>query len=134
MRRAKILFVDDEPCITDAVTRALRREPFDILSAHSGAEALELLQREPVDVIVADEKMPGMSGTELLERVFRDYPQMTQMMLTGHATWQAVSPATRPGQVCRFFTKPCSIEELSVAIRHALEQRSLGAASAPPPA
>ena len=127
MRRPTVLFVDDEPHITDGVKRALRREPFDIVGAHSGSEALELLCRRAVDVIIVDEKMPGISGTELLQRVFRDYPRVIQMMLTGHAAPETVFSTARPGQIRHFFTKPCSVEELASAIREALDQQHPGA-------
>lgn len=128
--RPTVLFVDDESYLTFAVTRALRKEPFDVVSAHSGAEALDVLRRQRVDLCVVDEKMPGMSGTELLQHVFRDYPHVIQMMLTGHATPEAVLSSTRPGQLCRFFTKPCTVQELAAAIRAALDRQPSSVASA----
>jgi two-component system probable response regulator PhcQ len=63
---ATILLVDDEPNITDALKRALRREPFEFLTATSAAAAQELLAHQHVDVVVSDEQMPGMSGSEFL--------------------------------------------------------------------
>jgi len=71
----KVLFVDDEPHVTDSLKRSLRKEPYEVLSADSASEALKVLAREPVDVVVSDEKMPGMQGSEFLGRVCKLYPE-----------------------------------------------------------
>ena len=82
----KVLFVDDEPNGTKALKRALRREPYDILSAGSADESLEMLERESVDVVVSDENMPGMTGSEFLAVVYEKYPDTIRIILTGHAS------------------------------------------------
>lgn len=121
----RVLFVDDEPNVTTALRRALRREPYEILSASSSNDGLELLAKTPVDVVVADERMPGMSGTEFLATVSQKYPDTIRMMLTGQATLDAVIEAINRGQIYHFFTKPWNPAELSNVIRQALEHREL---------
>jgi two-component system, probable response regulator PhcQ len=123
--RSTILFVDDEANVTAALKRVLRREPWRILEAHSGTEALSLLARETIDVIVSDEQMPGMSGCELLARVCRDHPETVRMILTGHASLETAIRAVNEGEVWRFFVKPCQEADLIISIRQALQQQAL---------
>jgi len=119
----RVLFVDDEPNVTEGLKRALRNEPFEILTAVSAAEGLSLLAQEPIDVVVADEKIPGMSGSEFLAQVRRDYPDTIRMILTGHATLEAAILAINEGRIYRFFTKPCNAADLAITIRRALEHK-----------
>ncbi|MFQ5670104.1 MAG: response regulator [Acidobacteriota bacterium] len=121
----RILFVDDEQNVTAALKRSLRREPYEILSASSAQEGLEILARQSIDVVVSDEKMPGMSGTEFLGLVCRRYPQTVRIMLTGQASLEAAIRAINEGEVLRFFTKPCNDTDLRVTIQQALQQRDL---------
>jgi len=125
MKKNRILFVDDEPNVTSALKRALRREPYEILSAISAKEGLEILARDPIDVVVSDEKMPGMSGSAFLGEICRKYPDTIRIMLTGQASLEAAIRAINEGEVYRFFTKPCNDADLAVTIRHALQQRDL---------
>jgi len=121
----KVLVVDDVQGAIDIVKDATELEPYDVLAAGSAAEALDILKRESVDVIITDEKMPGMSGSELLTVVRKKYPDIVRMMLTGHATLEAAIRAINEGEIYRFFTKPCNIIDLKISIRQALEQRDL---------
>ena len=118
-----VLFVDDEPQITSALKRALHKEPLRVLQAHSGAEALEILAHEPVDVIVSDEVMPGMTGSELLAQVRELYPEMVRIILTGHASLEATVRAINEGRIYRYLFKPCSERELLEVISTALEEK-----------
>jgi len=120
-----VLLVDDQTSVVEGLERALRREPYKFLGANSADRALEILADTAVDVIVSDEQMPGMSGTELLARVRRDYPDTMRIMLTGHATLEAALHAINEGEVFRFLTKPCTHVDLAVTIRHALQQKAL---------
>jgi two-component system, probable response regulator PhcQ len=120
-----ILFVDDESLVTEALKRALRKEPYRILSANSAARGLEILAREPIDVVISDEMMPGMLGSEFLALVCRDYPDTVRIILTGHANLQSALRAINEGQVYRFLTKPCNELELSVTLRQALQHKEL---------
>ena len=121
--KPKILLVDDEPNITQALTKRLRHEDYEILSAPSAEEALQILAREPIDVVVADEQMPGMSGSELLAVVSREYPDTVRIILTGQANLEAAVRAINEGQIYRFLEKPCAAEELAAIIRQAVQQR-----------
>ena len=120
-----VLFVDDEPMVTEGLKRALRKEPYRILSARSGKEALAMLELEKVDVIVSDERMEGMSGSELLSIVRKRRPNTIRMILTGHASLDAAIRAINEGEIYRFFTKPCNEIDLAVTIRQALRQNDL---------
>ncbi|MBN2560062.1 MAG: response regulator [Phycisphaerae bacterium] len=120
-----ILLVDDEPNILEGLTRVLRKEPYQILTANSAEEAAGLLEDNQVDLIVSDEEMPGMSGTEFLARVAQDYPDTVGIVLTGHPTLPAALRAINEGKVHQFFTKPCNEIDLAITIRRALEQKDL---------
>jgi len=120
-----VLLVDDEPGVPAGIARLLRREPWRILVAHSGHDALEILAREQVDVIVTDEQMPGMRGSELLAEVHRRHPEIIGMILSGQATLEAAIRAINEGRIWRFFVKPANPVDLRFSIRQALEVREL---------
>ncbi|HUE09390.1 MAG TPA: response regulator [Steroidobacteraceae bacterium] len=124
-RNATILLVDDEPNITDALKRALRREPYEFLTATSGAAALQLLERLHVDVVVSDEQMPGMSGSEFLAIVRKQFPDTIRMILSGQASLEAAVRAINEGEVYRFFLKPCNPTDLIFTIQQALAHKRL---------
>ena len=125
----KILFVDDEPNVTNALKHTLRKGKYDILTANSADEALAILGQEAVDVVVSDEQMPGMSGSELLAKIRREYPDTVRIILTGQASLDAAVRAINKGEIYRFLTKPCNGMELAVTIRQALQQKKLIAES-----
>jgi len=118
-----ILLVDDEPNVTHALIKTLRVEAYETLSATSAEEALQILAREPIDVVVADEQMPGMSGSQLLAAVCRDYPDTVRIILTGQASLEAAVRAINEGEIFRFLEKPCDGQELADTIHQALQQR-----------
>ena len=120
-----LLVVDDVPSVLMMIRDAMASEPYRIRTAQSGEEALKILSREPVDVIITDEKMPGMSGSDLLAEVRNRYPDTVRMMLTGNATLASAIRAINEGEIYRFFTKPCNIVDLRVSIRQALERKEL---------
>ena len=120
-----ILIVDDEPFITEILTEALSREPYVILTAGSAEDALGLLAQMQVDVIISDEKMPGMSGSEFLAVVRKKYPDTIRMILTGHGSLESAMRAINEGQIYRFFTKPCNVLDLAMTIRKAIQQNDL---------
>jgi two-component system, probable response regulator PhcQ len=120
-----VLFVDDVPSVTAALKRRLRGEPFRILEASSAARALEILGTDHVDIVVSDEAMPGMTGSELCARIFADHPGVLCMILTGHPTVDAAMRAINDGRVYRFLTKPCDPSDLASVIRQALEERAV---------
>ena len=120
-----ILIVDDEPTITAVLRDALSREPYVILSACCAEEALPILDRKEVDVVISDEKMPGMSGTEFLAVVRKKYPDSIRIILTGHASLESAVRAINEGEIYRFFTKPCNVLDVALTVRKALQRRDL---------
>lgn len=120
-----VLLVDDDVNLLHALRRALRQEPYEIQIAHGASEALQLLERSPVDVIVSDERMPGMPGTHFLARVHAQYPDTVRLMLTGETSLNVAVQAINEGHVYRFFTKPCQPMELATGIRQGLTHRAL---------
>ena len=111
-----ILLVDDEPEILFSLRGLLRRE-FDLHTAQGGAEALEVLRRQPVHVIMSDQRMPGMTGVELLRRARAERPEAIRIIFTGYADIKAVVDAINEGQIYRYLTKPWDPDEL-VALLH----------------
>jgi two-component system, probable response regulator PhcQ len=122
---ATVLLVDDEPEVLEALKRALRREPFDCLTATSGAAAQQLLERHRIDVVISDEQMPGMSGSVFLSNVRRQFPHAIRMILSGQASLEAAVRAINEGEVYRFFLKPCNPSDLAFTIHHALAHKRL---------
>ncbi len=127
--RHTVLLVDDEPKVLSALQRLLRDEAYEILTANNAEEAALLLDRTPVDLIVCDEEMPGMPGSEFLAKVASEYPEIVRIMLTGHPTLPAALRAINEGRIYQFFTKPCNEIDLAISIRRALEQKDLMAKS-----
>lgn len=121
----KVLIVDDEENVRNSLVRQLRKEDYAILTASSATEAMEILLEETVDLILSDEKMPGMSGLDLLKMVKQRQPETMRFILTGHADLELVIRAINEGEIYKFFTKPWDNEELKVAIRNALNHLSL---------
>jgi two-component system probable response regulator PhcQ len=124
-KTATILLVDDEPNVTDALKRALRREPYEILTATSGVAALDLLDRCHVDVVISDEQMPGMSGSVFLSAVRKQFPHTIRMILSGQASLEAAVRAINEGEVYRFFLKPCNPTDLIFTVQQALTHKRL---------
>ena len=84
-----LLLVDDEPRILSALRRSLRREPYEILTAETCAEALRLVDAHPVDLVLSDHKMPGTTGLQLLAQIAARRPQVIRMLITG---WPGAIP------------------------------------------
>jgi len=120
---AIVLLVDDDDNVLHGLSRVLRNQPYQLFTARSGDEAMFILKTHPVDVVVTDERMPGMSGTDLVAWVAEHCPETKRIVLTGHATATTAIRAINEGEVFRFFTKPCNEVDLAIAIREALERR-----------
>jgi CheY-like chemotaxis protein len=117
--RPKLLIVDDETRILSSLRRALRREDFDIITTESASEALLLLESEGVDAILSDQKMPGMTGIQLLERAAATHPDATRMLITGSTEEIPKDDLTRAG-VRALVTKPWDDARLKQTLRRAL--------------
>jgi DNA-binding NtrC family response regulator len=121
--RPVILLVDDERSILDGLTLALRREPYVILTATSGILALEILATRHVDIIVSDERMPGMYGSEFLQQVRRRWPRIVRILLTGETDLATMTSAIRVGQVYRFLSKPLGAGDLARTLHQAIDMQ-----------
>jgi serine/threonine-protein kinase len=113
-----ILCVDDEPNILRSLHWMLHKE-FNVMTATDGASALELLRKHDFDVIVSDQRMPGMIGSEFLRQACQLAPRAMRILLTGYSDMQAILKSINEGEVFRFVTKPWRNEELSETVREA---------------
>jgi CheY-like chemotaxis protein len=118
-QRRLLLLVDDEPNVLSALKRLLRREGYDILTANSAREGLELLAIYPVQVILSDQRMPEMSGTEFLSRVRDLYPDTIRIVLSDYTDLSTVTDAINRGSIYRFLTKPWDDQALREHLREA---------------
>lgn len=119
--KATVLLVDDEVQTLRGLSRVLRHQPYCFYTVRSADEAIEVLQRQAVDVVVTDEMMPGMSGTELAAWIAQSHPEVKTIILTGHPDAEIAIRAINQGHVFRFFTKPCSAFDLVLAIHEAVD-------------
>ena len=121
----RILFVDDEPMVLSGLQRSLRsmREGWEMVFVTSGAEALEIMEQQPFDIIVTDMRMPAMTGAELLDRVKSRFPQCFRFILSGQADQQTLLRAVDPTH--QYLSKPCDTAELKKRLTRAFAVRGL---------
>lgn len=122
-----ILIVDDERPITKSLSRVFKREKLDTEVALNGQEGLERIKNanKPFSLILSDQKMPGMSGSQFLEKAKEIMPDAMRMLLTGYADIDAVIDAINRGEIHRYVSKPWDDDELVVQVRLALEHYEL---------
>jgi two-component system, probable response regulator PhcQ len=125
MEQFKILLVDDSPNVLKALQRAFRGEDYGIYTANSAREALEVLKNENIDLLISDENMPEVPGTELLRHVRVQYPHIVRIMLTGMLDLELAKEAINKGEVYKFFNKPWDDFELQISVRYALRQKAI---------
>lgn len=121
----RIIVVDDELYVCNAIRRTLRREGYDVFTTTDAHEALDKMKAEPFDLIISDHLMPTMTGLELLKLVRDRHPDTLRLMLTGHADMQTAIDAINHGEIYRFLTKPWDDLELKVTLSLAFEQADL---------
>ncbi len=126
-----VLLVDDDLGVLQSLVRRWRKESFRLRTATSAEDALGLLAAAPIDLIVSDCRMPGMSGSELLAQVARQYPNCIRIMLTGQPSLDMAIGAINNGAVYRFLTKPYDAEALGRIIREALEKKETDTSKRP---
>ncbi|MEZ5977429.1 MAG: EAL domain-containing protein [Planctomycetota bacterium] len=117
----RVLFVDDEPGMAFEIRSSFARAPYEVLTATSGAEALGLMRSKPVDVVVCDERMPNMSGSQLLARIREEFPDTVRILVSGQADISTAIQAINDAQVFRFLLKPCDPTELAASVEEAIE-------------
>lgn len=126
MTKHTILCVDDEIDNVDALERLFRKK-FTVLKATSGKAALDLLDKHPdeISVIITDQRMPEMTGVELLEKSLEKHPEIVRILLTGYTDLESVILAVNKGQIFRYMTKPWDPVDLSNTVDQAITQYQL---------
>ncbi len=119
-----ILFVDDEEIILNALEAVFSREGFQTLTATNGEEALRILEDREVDVVISDERMPGITGIELLSTVKKRYPEKIRIVLTAYAEMNTILSAVNRVEAHRLIIKPYRNEELVKTVRELIRQRT----------
>ena len=127
--KARVLFVDDEPRVLTTM-RMLFRTHYEVYFAEGGPQALELLKKQAVDVIVSDQRMPGMTGIELLRAARELNPNAMRILLTGYSDLNAIIGSINEGEIFRFVNKPWSNDDLSTTVARAVTAARASAAVA----
>ncbi|MGE8187288.1 HD domain-containing phosphohydrolase [Pseudomonas sp. NPDC086278] len=115
-----VLLVDDEESILNSLRRLLRGQPYDVLLATSGAQALDIMAKQPVDLVISDARMPDMDGATLLTHIHQRHPETLRILLTGYADLTMIVNAINEGQIDRYISKPWNDEELLLTLRQSL--------------
>ncbi len=119
-KKITVLYVDDEE--NNLISfRATFRLKYSVLTALSGEEAVKIMETKPVDIIITDQRMPGMTGVEFLEKIIEKFPDPMRILLTGYADMGAVVDAVNKGKIFHYLAKPWNEEELDLAINRAYE-------------
>lgn len=121
----RVLLVDDDPTVLAAVQATLQAEAFEVVGTTSPAEALALLSEQPFNVLLSDEEMPGMKGSEFLARAFKAHPHIPRIMLSGKADVEALARAVNDAEIFRFLAKPVRAAELVQSVHDALALQRL---------
>ena len=117
-KKHTLLVVDDEADVGDSVHDLLRRE-FNVLKARNAEEGIQLMQQNEVHIIMTDQRMPKITGVELLAKIRQRYPQAVRMLFTGYADLDSIVAAINQGHVYGFLKKPWQPEDLEAAVREA---------------
>lgn len=120
-----ILLVDDEDNILRSLRRILSCNEYNIFTANTAGEGKQILIDEKIDLIISDQKMPGLTGLEFLEQTIKDFPDLIRIILTGHAELGDALRAINEGCIYKFILKPWNNEDLKITVRRALEQKEL---------
>jgi CheY-like chemotaxis protein len=122
--RPYILCVDDEPGIVRSIRRILKAEPVNVLTAAGGPEALDILRKQSVSLILTDYRMPEMNGIEFLEQAAPLCPDAFRMILTGYAEAHVLVEAVNRGQIYKILYKPFQEEDIKLTVRSGLEHHA----------
>ncbi|HAY39781.1 MAG TPA: two-component system response regulator [Desulfobacteraceae bacterium] len=122
MDKMKLMLVDDEERLLSSIAKLLSKKGIDVVTATSGAEAIEKLKHQNIHVVILDVKMPGMDGNETLVEIKRLFPMVEVIMLTGHATVESAVDGLKFGAT-DYLMKPIGIDELIQKAEEAFEKR-----------
>jgi DNA-binding NtrC family response regulator len=125
MPRPTVLIVDDEENARVGLGHSLRGQGYELRFADGGEAALELLKSTPVDVVISDQRMPGMTGLQFLTLVRDRYPDTVRIMLTGETNLETCVEAINRGEIYRFLQKPADRVELQTAVFLACDRLEL---------
>ncbi|MGD9160916.1 MAG: response regulator [Desulfobacteraceae bacterium] len=120
-----ILCVDDEENILNALKRLLRKEGYTLKTAKSGVEGLEIVKNDDIHLVICDQRMPDMGGTEFLAKVKDEYPDVIRVILTGYTDVDSISESVNKGHIYKFLLKPWNDQNLKLEIRQCIEQYKL---------
>lgn len=123
--RGNILYVDDEEGNLIAFVASFRKYYDNIYTATSGREGLQIMRQHPIDVVLTDQRMPGMTGIQFLETIIPEFPDTIRMILTGFSDIEAVINAINTGRVFRYIQKPWDKNELKLNIDQAIKTHNL---------
>ncbi|MGE5385423.1 MAG: HD domain-containing phosphohydrolase [Betaproteobacteria bacterium] len=121
----RLLCVDDEPNILSALRRLFRQSGYQVAVANSGAEGLQLLAEQEVDLVISDMRMPEMDGAAFLEQVSKRWPDTMRILLTGYSEITSTIDAINKGEIFRYISKPWDDNDMLLTVRHALERKEL---------
>ena len=121
MEQMKLMLVDDEERFLTTTQKLLNKKGYDVLTASSGHEALEILEKKIIHVVVLDVKMPGMDGIETLKEIKSRFPLVEVIMLTGHATVESAVDGLKSGAT-DYLMKPTGLDELIQKAEEAFEK------------
>jgi response regulator RpfG family c-di-GMP phosphodiesterase len=120
-----VLCVDDEQGILHSLKRLLRKEDYSVLTASSGAEGMKILEDNDVHLVLSDQRMPQMSGTEFFAAVRELYPDTIRVILSGYTDVDSITESINKGHIYKFFLKPWNDQSLKLEIKQALDQYDL---------
>ena len=119
-----LLIIDDEVDITKSLVRQFRRK-YNVIATTDASEALKIMEKEKIQVVLSDQRMPGMTGVDFFAQIKDKYPDALKLILTGYSDIEAVIGAINEGQVFRYVKKPWNPDELETIIREAFEKYEL---------
>ncbi len=120
-----VLLVDDEPAVSRSLSRLLRKDKYEIFIANNAQEALQLLSQHSVNIVVSDQRMPVMSGSELLTEIKKRYPDIIGIIISGYSDFNAVREGINHGEIYKFLSKPWKAELFLAEIKSAVRIQAL---------
>ena len=120
MKRHRLLIIDDEKEILRSLTLTFMQD-YEVFTTSSGTEALEIIAREDISLILADQRMPEMTGVELLAKVYETQPNIIRIILTGYTDTAAIIEAINQGHIYQYVTKPWDRQALRIIVKRALD-------------
>ena len=124
LQNQKVLIVDDEQSILTSLSRLFEMNDIHVITADSGARALDIIEKTPVDLVISDYKMPRMTGLDLMVQIRNTHPDIIRIMLTAFSEQKIMQTAINQGEIYRFFVKPWDENELLAAVNTGLKQKS----------